>query len=203
MHFIVRHMLATALLLGLSTAAYAQEDKNNIILADLDLNIELLSTDILLADSRTASSPNRMSVPNIPDSSFEKPVFTENNLHMYLGLASMALGGLAAISVPDESETDLLNTVHYKAAKAAWQLGAAAVGTGLYSHWDDFHLSDGIFDRDNLHALLGIAGTLGYYLAVKGAVDKYNDPNDYPSEDHATAGIFGGTAMLTAIVITW
>lgn len=201
MHFIVRHMVALVLLLGLSTAAYAQEDQSDIILAGL--NIELLSSDILFADSRTAPSSSRVSVPNIPDSAFEAPGVTENNLHMYLGLASMAMGGLAGISAPDGSETDLLHTVHYKAAKAAWQLGAAAVGTGLYSHWDDFHLEDGLLDRDNLHILLGLAGTIGYYMAVKGAVDNYNDPAVGVGEDHSTPGIFGGAAMLTAIVITW
>ncbi len=207
MHFIVRHIAAKAaaivLLLGLSATTYAQEDYNNTILADLDFNVELLSSDLLLADNRATTSSARVSTPNIPDSAFEKPMFTENNLHMYLGLASMAMGIVTAVTVPSGADPDLLNTVHYKAAKASWQLGAAAVGTGLYTHWDDFHLEDGILDRDNLHVLLGLAGTIGYYLAVKGAVNNYNNNAGTVGTEHASKGIFGGVAMITAIALTW
>jgi len=53
-----------------------------------------------------------------------------------------------------------------------------------------------------LHVLLGLAGTIVYFLAVKGAVDEYNALG-YPSSDHASKGIFGGAAMITAIAITW
>lgn len=207
MHFIVRQIAAKAaamvLLLGLATTTYAQENYDNVMLADLDFNVELLSSDILLADNRATSGSGRVSTPNIPDSAFEKPMFTENNLHMYLGLASMAMGIVTGLTVPDAADPDLLNTVHYKAAKASWQLGAAAVGTGLYSHWDDFHIEDGILDRDNLHVLLGLAGTIGYYLAVKNAVNNYNTKAGTVGTDHASKGIFGGAAMLTAIAITW
>jgi len=121
----------------------------------------------------------------------------------------MALGGIAAISAPDGFDPDLLNTVHYKAALLSWQMGAAAIGSGLWAHWDDFHLEDGLLDRDNLHVILGTLGVIGYYLAVQDAVDEYNVQNaagvrtGYPSENHSSAGTLGGAAMLTAIVITW
>ncbi|MDQ7003931.1 MAG: hypothetical protein Q9N67_02975 [Ghiorsea sp.] len=197
---IIKQWVMVLLLLGSVMPAQAEEASQNILFTDLDFNIDLTNSSLLLADAST--TPAGLSVPNIPDSAFEKPWFTENDLHMYLGLASMGMGALAGISAPDGYDPDLLNTVHFKAAKLSWQLGAAAVGTGLWAHWDDFHLEDGLLDRDNLHVILGTLGVIGYYLAVKGAVDEYNNAG-YPSEDHASAGIFGGSAMLTAIVITW
>jgi len=204
MHFIVRPIAVLAMLFISITTASAQDTNNNILLADLNLNIGDIDTQLLLADNTVYSPSSRAATPNIPDSAFEKPMITANQTHMYLGLASMAFGALAGISAPDGFDPDLLNTVHFKAAKASWQLGAAAIGTGLWTHWDDFHLEDGLFDRDNLHVLLGTLGVVGYYLAVKGAVDEYNDPNiGYPSSDHASNGIFGGAAMITAIALTW
>ena len=196
----VRLSLAAALGLCLAAPAMAQENGMSLGLHEWDSGIDLSTSDIILA-ANGAPATYRTAVPNIPDSAFEKPAVTENNLHMYLGLASLAMGGLAAISVP-EDQTDLLNTVHYKAAKASWQLGAMAVGTGLYSHWDDFYLEDGILDRDNLHALLGLLGTLGYYLAVQGAVNDYNTKGAVTT-DHASKGIFGGGATTIAIALTW
>ena len=202
MNIIVRYMSALVLAVLVSTSASAQGIDESIVLRDLDLNINLSTSDILLADNSTTLNSYKSIVPNIPDSAFQKPGITKNDIHQYLGLASLAMGGLAAISAPDEYDPDLLNSVHYKAAKLSWQLGAAAVATGLYAHWDDFHLRDGLLDRDNLHALLGLAGTLGYYIAVSSAVDQYNKQG-YPSEDHASAGMFGGAAMVLAIGFTW
>jgi len=202
MHFIVRPIAMLAMVFVCITTASAQDTKNNILLADLNFNIEDMHTEFLLADNSVPSASSHSVAPNIPDSAFEKPMITANQTHMYLGLASMAFGALAGISAPDGYDPDLLNSVHFKAAKASWQLGAAAIGTGLWTHWDDFHLEDGLFDRDNLHVLLGTLGVVGYYLAVKGAVDEYNSVG-YPSTDHASKGIFGGAAMITAIALTW
>lgn len=205
----VRHITLLALVLGFSTSVFAEDMKNPVQFYELDLNsIELLAPSAPIAANSNKTTTYRSSVPNIPDSAFAKPGLTENNIHQYLGMASMALGVITGLSAPEDGQTNLKNTVHYKAANAAWQLGAAAVGTGLYAHWDDFHLADGWLDRDNLHALLGLAGTLGYYWAVQSALDEYNkrDAAGNPgsvSENHASKGIFGGAAMLTAIVITW
>ena len=203
MNFIVRHVVAATLALLIPSLAQAQGSDDKVILKGLDLNIEnieLSSADIKVAASKNGTYSS--AVPNIPDSAFRKPTITENNIHEYLGLASMAMGGMAALTVPDSYDPDLLNSVHYKAAKLSWQLGAAAVATGLYSHWEDFHIEDGIMDRDNLHALLGLLGTLGYYMAVSSAVDEYNK-NGYPSTEHASKGMFGGASMFIAIGLTW
>jgi len=202
MMFFVRNIMAVALLFGGLTAAQAQED-TPYLLSEFNISADVIDSSLMLADNRAPSRAGS-TVPNIPDSAFKKPAFTQNNLHMYLGLASLGFGVLTGITAPDSADPDLLNSVHYKAAKASWQFGAAAIGTGLWSHWDDFHVEDGLFDRDNLHVILGTLGVVGYYLAVKSAVDQYNDPNKgYPDSSHASKGIFGGAAMLTAIVLTW
>ena len=199
MNLFVRFMMACVLALGFSAAAQAQEANNQLKFVDLDL--ALSTSDLFVADNSPMRS-RQSSVPNIPDSAFEKPSVTANNLHMYLGLASLAMGGMAAMTVPENYDADLLNSVHFRAARLSWELGAAAIASGFYTHWDDFHLEDGLLDRDNLHVLLGLVGTLGYYLAVKGAVDEYNSVG-YPSTDHASKGIIGGASMTFAIGFTW
>ncbi len=205
MRFMTKQIIAMLLAASFAASAYAQ-DEYQPTLTELDLSIELSPGPLLASNGEIGKAS---SVPNIPDSAFTKPAFTANNLHMVLGLASLAFGGLTAVSAPEGYDPDLLNTVHYKAAKLSWQLGAAAIGTGLWTHWDDFHLEDGLLDRDNLHVILGTLGVIGYYLAVKDAVDQYNEQTaagvriGYPNSDHSSAGVFGGAAMLTAIVITW
>ncbi len=201
MHLMMKQIMALVLMSVFVIPAFAQ-DEYQPTFVDLDLDIEALDSGLWVA-SNTDYQGTPSNVPNIPDSAFKKPAITMNNVHMYLGLASLAFGGLTAISADGaKSDPDLLNTVHYKSAKAAWQLGAAAIGTGLWTHWDDFHIEDGLLDRDNLHVILGTLGVVGYYLAVKSAVDEYNS-RGYPTTSHASKGIFGGGAMLTAIVLTW
>ncbi len=207
MHLMMKQIMALVLMSVFVIPAFAQ-DEYQPTFTDLDLDIEALDSGLWVA-SNTDYQGTPSNVPNIPDSAFKKPVITENNIHMYLGLASLAFGGLTAVTAPEGYDPDLLNSVHYKAAKLSWQLGAAAIGTGLWAHWDDFHLEDGLLDRDNLHVILGTLGVVGYYLAVKSAVDQYNEQTaagvrvGYPNSDHSSAGIFGGGAMLTAIVLTW
>jgi len=207
MHFIVRPIAMLAMLFISITTASAQDTKNNILLADLNLNIADIDTQLLLADNTVRSPSSRAATPNIPDSAFEKPIITANQTHMYLGLASMAMGGITGLTAgsvgKDNGSANLLSNVHVVAAKAAWQLGALAIGTGLWTHWDDFHLEDGLLDRDNLHVLLGALGVVGYYLAVNSAVNDYNTNNGSVSSDHASYGILGGAAMITGIALTW
>ncbi|MDX8384397.1 MAG: hypothetical protein R8M45_09970 [Ghiorsea sp.] len=196
------NIIFAVLLMGFSSQAIAQDD---FLLQELNLTAELSPLDVQFTANGGDAGMSRIAVPNIPDSAFKKPFITMNNIHEYLGLASLAFGGLAAISVPENGSADLVNTFHYRFAKYSWQLGAAAVGTGFYAHWDDFHLEDGLLDPDNLHIMLGFLGTLGYYLAVAGAVDEYNTNGyvDTENKNHATYGILGGAAMSVAIGFTW
>ena len=208
MQFIVRPMAMITALLFMTGTASAQDSAEDVLLADLNIGIEQVSAShLLVADNSMPTRSNRVQVPNIPDSAFEKPAITANQTHMYLGLASMAMGGLAGLtadSVSKDNGTAYLKTnVHVVAAKAAWQLGALAIGTGLWAHWDDFHLEDGLLDRDNLHVLLGTLGVIGYYMAVSSAVNDYNTNNGSVRTDHASYGIFGGATMITGIALTW
>jgi len=207
MRFIVRPIVMLAVMFVSVTTASAQDTKNNILLADLNLNIEDMSTSFLLADNHASSVSSRSVTPNIPDSAFEKPAITWNQTHMYLGLTSMAMAGVAGLTSDsvkkDNGSAALKTNVHVVAAKAAWQLGALAIGTGLWTHWDDFHLEDGLFDRDNLHVLLGTLGVIGYYMAVNSAVNDYNTNSGSVTTNHASYGILGGAAMITGIALTW
>ncbi|MDX8382820.1 MAG: hypothetical protein R8M45_01985, partial [Ghiorsea sp.] len=127
----VRYITAAfaLLLMGFSSQAVAQDD---FLLQELNLTAELSPLDVQFTANGSDAGMSRIAVPNIPDSAFKKPFITMNNIHEYLGLASLAFGGLAGISAPEDYDPDLLNTVHFKAAKASWQLGAAAVATGFY-----------------------------------------------------------------------
>ena len=207
MHFIVRPIAVLAMLIVSITTAAAQDSNNNILLADLNLNIEDMSSTFLLADNNATSVARRSVTPNIPDSAFEKPAITWNQTHMYLGLASMTMAGITGLTAStvgtDNGTANLKSNVHVVAAKAAWQLGALAIGTGLWTHWDDFHLEDGLLDRDNLHVLLGTLGVIGYYMAVNSAVNDYNTNSGSVTTDHASYGILGGAAMITGIALTW
>lgn len=134
---------------------------------------------------------------------FEPPFFTGSNLHKYLGLGTVALAIATAIAPKPPEIEDRLPTpaevsaqdssTHAKLGRATAAMAAATVTSGLISHWDDFYLEDGITDPDNLHALLGAAGSLAIMYAVSKA----------PGEGHAGKGIFGGIAMGVAVKLTW
>ncbi|MDQ7001544.1 MAG: hypothetical protein Q9N02_02505 [Ghiorsea sp.] len=166
-----------------------------------------MDTQFLLADNSVSTASSRSATPNIPDSAFEEPMITFNQTHMYLGLASMTMAGITGLTAgtvgKDRGTAALKSNLHVVAAKAAWQLGALAIGTGLWTHWDDFHLEDGLLDRDNLHVLLGTLGVLGYYLAVNSAVNDYNTKSGSVTTAHASNGILGSAAMITGIALTW
>ncbi len=122
----------------------------------------------------------------------EKPLFkprllTLNNTHKYLGIGSLVLATATVFVEKD------YGGLHESLAEGAAALGVAAVATGLTFHYEDLKFSNGLRDPDNLHALLGILGTLGYLIAV----DEGGDGT------HATAGILGAASMFYAIKLTW
>ena len=83
--------------------------------------------------------------------------------------------------------------LHEALARGAAILGGAAVATGFAFHYKDLSFKGGFSNPDNLHALLGTIGALGFGYAVsrdgKGG--------------HAGAGIIGGLVMLYGIKVTW
>lgn len=113
------------------------------------------------------------------------PWYERNNLHKYLGLGTIALAGLTAISPKTE------NGPHEYFARGAAALGVAAVATGVFAHWDDIDAH--WRDPDTQHAVLGALGA----LAFLGAVAKGG------KEGHAGLGELGALSMLVAIKLTW
>lgn len=134
-------------------------------------------------------------IPATPAAEFEPPLFTTSKAHQYLGLGTLALFGLTAITPPDSEGNSKSQTsgIHQSLGRATAAMAAATVATGLLFHWDDFHFEDGFTDPDNLHAMLGTAGALAMLYAVSVA----------PGGGHSGVGIAGGVAMGVAIKLTW
>lgn len=109
------------------------------------------------------------------------------NLHKYLGFGAVLLGAIAG---PTQSEKDL----HYASAYSATGLAIAACLTGYWEHGYRFDLSNGLFDKDNLHIILGTIGTVALIAAVASA-------DSGESGSHGGIGI-GGTASMAVSIIT-
>lgn len=139
---------------------------------------------------------------------FEPSLFTGSNAHMVLGLATIATALATGLNTPAEvcddgvcppgvtyqRETD---GTHAKLAKATVALAVATVATGLYYHWDDFHLEDGLTDPDNLHVILGMTGAaLMAYATAKSS-------GSTTPVSHAGMGMAGAYGMIAAVKIAW
>ena len=126
---------------------------------------------------------------------FQTPWLTGNKLHQYLGLGTLALVGLTAISAPDNegNTTPPTTGTHQSLGRATAAMAAATVVSGLVMHWDDIYWEDSFFDPDKMHARLGALGALAMLYAVSIA----------PNSGHSSAGIAGGIAMGVAIKLTW
>jgi hypothetical protein len=157
-------------------------------------------------DADTLVRKPNSAAPEVKKSDFESSWLTGNKAHQYLGLATIAGAVLTGMAAPGETHCDAstptcpqreTDGTHAKLAQATVALAAATVATGLISHWDDFHLEDGLTDPDNLHALLGTVGMLTMAFAVSQADDPYD------SNDHAGKAIAGAVLMAAAIKITW
>ncbi|MBU0689814.1 MAG: hypothetical protein KJ850_01475 [Gammaproteobacteria bacterium] len=137
---------------------------------------------------------------------FEESWLTGGKAHMVLGLATIATALATGATAPGEGcehgctgpqpprETD---GTHAKLAKLTVALAAATVATGLYNHWDDFHLEDGLTDPDNLHVILGVTGAaLMAYATAKSA-------GSTTPVSHAGMGMAGAYGMIAAVKIAW
>lgn len=130
---------------------------------------------------------------------FEPPFFSGSNAHKYMGLGTLILVAATAMTAPEEDEGPTVSTqsrtqgTHQSLGRLTAAMAAATVTSGLLTHWDDFHLEDGIADPDNLHVLLGTLGAIAMLNAVSKA----------PGNGHPGTGIAGGIAMGAAIKLTW
>ncbi|MBI3479232.1 MAG: hypothetical protein HY016_02585 [Nitrosomonadales bacterium] len=130
-----------------------------------------------------------------PDAKFQEPWMTINKAHKYLGLGTLALVGLTAMTAPDNEGGGPPPTTgtHQSLGRTTAAMAVATVATGLLAHWDDIYLEDSFFDPDKMHAALGTLGALSMLYAVSIA----------PRGGHSSAGIAGGIAMGVAIKLTW
>ena len=145
--------------------------------------------------------------PGMKATPFEPPLITGNKVHQYLGLGTIVMAALTAATAPDsECEANCAalanqprqtNGTHARLAKATVAMAAATIVSGLIVHWDDFKLSDGITDPDNLHILLGVTGAGLMAWAVN------RSKNSAVPISHAGIAELGALGMLTAIKITW
>lgn len=136
-----------------------------------------------LDESKTSKTSKLASQQQV----FEEPLFTADKTHQYLGIGALGLLALAIVSPKEEGGPH-----EYFATGSAF-LASAAVTSGLIVHWEDFDLSEGFSDPDNLHVMLGALGTLAMIAAVSQA----------PESGHAGLGAAGGVLMISAVKITW
>jgi hypothetical protein len=147
------------------------------------------------------------SAPAAKPAPFEPPLITGSKVHQYLGLGTIVLAALTAATAPDsECEANCAavanqprqtNGTHAHLAKATVAMAAATIVTGLIVHWDDFKLSDGFTDPDNLHIMLGVTGAALMAYAVN------KSKNSAVPVSHAGIAEMGALGMLAAIKITW
>ncbi|MFQ5518416.1 MAG: hypothetical protein ACE5E3_00300 [Mariprofundus sp.] len=183
-------LILSSMLSLMATSASANE-------LDLDISPVLYSDDaFLLAQSDTSPSEYNYTSGDAQVSR-EKPFLTNNRIHQILGLGSMAFAIAAGIAGPENENgvraSSSKVTMHKALGITAAALGGAAIANGFYIHADDFKLSNGLMDPDNLHVMLTVLGTAGFIAALatngKGI--------------HATAGIGGAAVMAAGIVLEW
>jgi len=133
---------------------------------------------------------------------FDPHLFSGSNVHLTLGLATIATAALTAMTAPEDEHAAPgtpreTNGTHAKLAKATVALAAATIASGLITHWDDFALEDGLTDPDNLHILLGVTGAALMAYAVNKSVHSSTPVS------HAGIAELGALGMVVGIKLTW
>jgi hypothetical protein len=205
----IQFMSAAVLCLAaLSGTAFAQESAFDMPMTSSAYVKDYESFKLAAAnDTQVSVKKSDSAAPVVAATPFEPPLITGGKVHQYLGLGTIVLAGLTAVTAPGEGcETNCTaqanqprqtNGTHAKLAKATVAMAAAAITTGLITHWDDFHLADGITDPDNLHILLGVTGAALMAYAVN------KSKNSTVPVSHAGIAEMGALGMVAAIKITW
>ena len=190
------------ILTGLVPSTFAVENSLDFKLSSSKLTYLNTKSFMLVANESDVVAANTSKQVAKTAEEFEPPLFTKRKTHQYLGLTTIALAGLTAITAPEDCDSgncpprDVTGT-HATLAKATIAMAVATIATGLYAHWDDFHVSDGWADPDNLHVLLGITGaTMMAYAVNKSA-------NSSVPVSHAGIAEAGAVLMVVAIKLTW
>jgi hypothetical protein len=149
----------------------------------------------LALNEEDTARPGRNAAPENRQAGIGLPGLTGRKVHQYLGLSTLALVGLTAVTAPENEHGQARSTsgLHPTLGRIAAAMAAATVTTGLLYHWKDFHLEDGLTDQDNLHVLLAGAGALAMLYAISRA----------PDSGHSSAGVLGGIGMAVAVKVNW
>lgn len=157
---------------------------------------------MLAANDTETAKPNAITTPVTPAAEFEPPLLSGSKAHQYLGIGTVALATLTALTPPEECEGNScpprdVNGRHATLAKATVAMAAATIVTGLYAHWHDISLEEGLSDPDNLHVLL--AGTGALLLAYAANLSA----NSSVPVNHAGIAEAGVLGMVVAVKLTW
>lgn len=200
--FVSAAMLCVATLSG---SAFAQESAFDLPLTSSTYVKDYESFKLAAASDSDVLVKKSDSAPAAA-TPFEPPLITGNKMHKYLGLGTIVFAALTAMTAPDDGcESNCAattaprqtNGTHAHLAEATVAMAAAAIATGLIVHWDDFKLSDGITDPDNLHILLAVSGAALMAYAVN------KSKNSSVPVSHAGIAEMGALGMVAAIKITW
>lgn len=192
---IIRAFLSSLLLvLASSSALHAQKAvtlTDPLMIRGESLSLNAVDTTDILFIAQNESVTIEEPMQTTPEYHYRGSVFSEKNIHRFLGLGAIALGILAGGILPDDD--DETSGTHHNLAVGATALGITAVGSGFLFYSNTIDIDDGISDTYNLHALSGLIGTLGYMASVSSA----------PGGSHAGKGLAGILCLSAAVVIVW
>lgn len=157
---------------------------------------------MLAANDTESVKPNTITPSVTPAAEFEPPLLSGSKAHQYLGIGTIALAALTALTPPEGCEGNNcpprdVNGRHATLAKATVAMAAATIATGLYAHWHDISMEEGLSDPDNLHVLL--AGTGALLLAYAANMSA----NSSAPVNHAGIAEAGVLGMVVAVKLTW
>lgn len=154
------------------------------------------------ADAFPAQTPMQRALDPTPDGAPPAPRLTPNKIHQYLGIAALVAGAVTAATfslaedppppVPG-AENEAEGGFHEVLADVTVALAASAVATGFAYHHEDVGLGKPLNDPDNLHMMLTLLGSAGFFAATALEGDS----------GHSIYGGVGGAAMLMGIKIAW
>lgn len=159
---------------------------------------------VILVEQHSYTAPNNATLTEAP-SKFEPPLWSRSNAHLYLGFATIVAAVATAATAPSSCDQNCpnpappreVNGTHAQLAQATIGLAAATIATGIWAHWDDFYLEDGIADPDNLHVLLGVSGAALMAYAVNKSL------SSSVKVSHAGEAELGAALMLVGIKLVW
>lgn len=202
----LKFICAIASMVALSGMASAQEMTIDLPMASTPYIQDHEAFKLALNEAQpTSVKTSDSAAPEIKKSEFEPSIFTGSNVHKYLGFGTIVGAALTAVTAPGEGcETNCAsntprerNGTHAKLARATVAMATAAVITGILAHWDDMSFEDG-FDRDKVHAILGVTGAVLMAKAVNKSAGVATG-----TASHAAQAELGAAIMALGIKINW